>query len=204
MDCQKAQYLIQEYLEKELDTDKRVELAQHLLECAECREEMNQMERADAHFSRQPRLSPPESLRENIMAELSSLHPEVVESGLLQDSPERSIHRFRYILLSLGQLILAASLLIIIRPKWPLPTAWTHFLKRIGTVGWESLRVLKTGGERLLELIHLDKVSFGDGTYDFLIRSSWMKLSLLLVSLIFTLYLNRRLLLARKQISRKV
>ena len=68
MDCQKAQYLIQEYLEKELDTVKRTELAQHLLECTECREEMNQMERANAYFSRQPLLSPPDKLRENIIA----------------------------------------------------------------------------------------------------------------------------------------
>lgn len=201
MDCQKAQYLIQEYLEKELDTGKRTELAQHVLECTECREEMNQMERADTYFSRQPLLSPPESLQENIMAGLSVLHPEVAASGI---SPEKSIHRFRYVVLILGQLILAASLFIIIRPKLPLPTALTHFLKRIGTTGWESLRVLKTGGDRLLELIHLDKISFGDRSYDSLIQSPWMKLSLLLVSLIFTLYLNRRLLLAGKQISRKV
>lgn len=201
MDCQKAQYLIQEYLEKELDACKKIELAQHVLECTECREEMNQMERADAYFSRQPLLSPPESLQENIMAELSFAHPEVEASGI---SSEKSIHRLRYVLLSLGQLILTASLLIVIRPELPLPTALTHFLKRIGTTGWESLRVLKTGGNRLLELIYLDKVSFGDSTYNFLIQSPWMKSSLLLVSLIFTIYLNRRLLLAGKQISRKV
>ena len=204
MDCQKAQYLIQEYLEKELDTSKRIELAQHLLECAECREEMNQMEQADTYFSRQPWLSPPESLRENIMAELSFTQLEVEEAILIQDSPKKSIHRFRYILLSLGQLILAVSLFIIIRPEWSLPTTWTRFLKRIGTIGWEYSLVLKTAGERLLNLVHLDKVSFGDGTYDFLIRSPWVKLSLLFVSLIFTLYLNGRLLLARRHISKKV
>ncbi|MFC1716371.1 anti-sigma factor family protein [Candidatus Poribacteria bacterium] len=198
MDCQKAQYLIQEYLEKELDADERAELAQHLLECTECREEMNQMERADTYFSRQSWLPPPESLRENIMAALSFTHPEV------QDSPEKSTHRFRYILLSLGQLILAASLLIIIRPKWPLPTTWTRFLSRIGTVGKEWSLVLKTAGERLLELIHLNEVSFGDGTYGFLIQSPWVKLSLLSISLILTLYLNGRLLLAGKHISKKV
>jgi hypothetical protein len=200
MNCQKAQYLIQEYLEKELDTSKRIELTQHLLECAECREEMNQMERADTYFSRQPWLSPPESLRESIMAELSSTYP----AGFLQDSPKKSTHRFWYILLPLGQFMLAASLLIIIRPEWQLPATLTRFLKRISTIGWEWSLILKTAGERLLKLIYLDKASFGDGIYDFLVQSPWAKLSLLLISLILTLYLNGRLLLARRHISKKV
>jgi hypothetical protein len=204
MNCKKAQYLIQEYLEKELDTSKGIELAQHLLKCAKCREEMNQMERADTYFSRQPWLSPPESLRENIMAELSSTYPEVEESGLLQDSPKKPIHRFWCILLPLGQFMLAASLLIIIRPEWQLPATWARFLKRISTIGWEWSLMLKTAGERLLKLIYLDKVSFGDGIYDFLAQSPWAKISLLLISLILTLYLNGRLLLARRHISKKV
>jgi len=182
MNCQKAQYLIQEYLEKELDTSKGIELAQHLLKCAKCREEMNQMERADTYFSRQPWLSPPESLRE----------------------PKRRIHRFWYILLPLGQFMLAASLLIIIRPEWQLPATWTRFLKRISTIGWEWSLILKTAGERLSKLIYLNKVSFGDGIYHSLVQSPWAKLSLLLISLILTLYLNGRLLLARRHISKKV
>lgn len=204
MNCQKAQYLIQEYLEKELDTSKEIELAQHLLECAECREEMNQMERADTYFSRQPWLSPPKSLRENIMAELGFIHPEAEESRLPQDNPKRSIHRFWHILLPLGQFMLAAILLIIIRPEWPLPATWSRFLKRISTIGWEWSLILKAAGERLSKFIYLDKVSFGDGIYDFLAQSPWVKLSLLLISLILTLYLNGRLLLARRHISKKV
>lgn len=216
MNCQKkAQYLIQEYLENELDTNKRIELAQHLLECAKCREEMNQMERADAYFSRQPWLSPPESLQENIMAKLSLARneverrsgfsqPEVEEARLLQDSPKKSIHRFWYILLSLGQFILAASLLIAIRPEWHLPATWTRFLKRIGTIGWEWLLILKTAGERSLKFVYLNKVSFGDGIYDFLVQSPWVRLSLLFILLILTFYLNGRLLFARRHISKKV
>ena len=204
MNCQKAQYLIQEYLEKELDASKRTELSQHLLECAKCREEMNQMERADTYFSRQPWLPPPENLKENIMAKLSLAQLEVGEPELLQNGQRKPILRFWYILLSLGQLILAASLLIIIRPEWPLPATWTHFLKRIGTISWEWFLVLRTAGERLLKLIYLDKASFGDGIYDLLAQSPWVKLSLLFISLILTLYLNGRLLLARRHISKKV
>ena len=204
MNCQKAQYLIQEYLEKELDTSKRIELAQHLLKCTKCREEMNQMERADTYFSRQLWLSPPESLKESIMAKLDFTQLEVEEANSPQDSPKKSIRRFWHILLSSGQFILAASLLIIIRPEWPSPATWTRFLKRIGTIGWEWLLILKTAGERSLEFIYLDKVSFGDGIYHFLAQSPWVKLSLLFALLILTLYLNGRLLLVRRHISKKV
>ncbi len=204
MNCQTAQYLIQENLENELNTIKSIELAQHLLECAACREEMNQMEQAEAYFSCQPMLSPPENLVENVMAQVSFSRREVAEAELIQDSLKKSIHRFWYILLSLGQFILAVSLLIAIRPEWLLPSTWAHSLKRIGTIGWNWLLVLKTAGARLLKLPYLDKVSFGDEIYDFLVQPSWVNLSLLFILLILTLYLNGRLLFAPRHISKKV
>ena len=204
MNCQKAQYLTQEYLEEELDTERRIELAQHLLECARCREEMNQMERADAYFSRQQWLSPPESLRENIMAKLSLAQPEVEEPSLFRNSSKKPIARLWYILLSLGQFILAASLIIAVRPEWSLPATWTRFPRRICTIGWESLLVLRTTGERSLGAIRLGKVSSGSGIYGFLAQSLWVELSLLFIMLLLTFYLDERLLSARRHISRKV
>ena len=204
MNCQTAQYLIQENLEDELNTTKSIKLARHLLECAACREEMNQMEQADAYFSCQPMLSPPENLVENVMAQVSFSQREVAEAELIQDSLNKSIHRFWYILLSLGQFILAVSLLIAIRPEWLLPSTWAHSLKRIGTTGGNWLLVLKTAGVRLLKLLYLDKVSFGDEIYDFFVQPSWVTLSLLFILLILTLYLNGRLLFARRHISKKV
>lgn len=204
MNCQKAQYLIQEYLENELDTAEKIELAQHLLECAECREEMSQMEQADAYFSRQPLLSPPESLREKIMAQLSLIQPEVEELGTVQHNPKKSVRRFWYILLSLGQICLAASMLVAIRPEWLLPTTWSRFLKYIGMVGWNQLLTLKTAGEHSLKLIYFDKLSSGSEIYNFLIQPSWIKLSLLSILLFLTFYLDRRLLSARRRSSGKV
>jgi len=204
VNCQTTRYLIQEYLEKELDTNKRGELAQHLLECAACREEMNQMEQVDKYFSHQPMLSPPEGLVENIMAQVSFSRREVEEAEIIQDNPRKSIHRFWYIPLSLGEFILAVSLLVAIRPEWLLPTAWANSLKRIGAIGWDWLLSLETAGMRLLKLIHLDKVSFGDEIYDFLLQPSWVKLSLLFILLMLTFYLNGRLLFARRHISKKV
>ncbi len=198
MNCQKAQYLIQEYLENELDATKRLELAQHLLECATCRGEMNQMEQANAHFSCQPWLSPSESLLENIMAEVSFVQPEVAEAAV--DSPKKSIHRFWYILLSSGQFILAVSMLIVIRPEWFLPATWARFLKRIGVIGWDWFLTLTTAGTRSLKLIYLNKISFWDEIHGFLVQSSWVKLSLLFILFILTFYLNGRLLFARRHI----
>jgi len=204
VNCQTTQYLIQEYLEDELNTTKRLELSQHLLECAACREEMNQMEQADAYFSTQPLLSPPESLLESIMAEISFTQPDVQAPGLVRNTPKRLIHRLWYIPLSLGQFILAVSVLIAIRPEWLLSATWANFLKRISAIGWDLLLFLKNAGMRLYKLLYLNKVSFGDGIYGFLVQSSWIKLSLFFILLILTFYLNGRLLFAQGHIPKKV
>lgn len=206
MNCQKAQYLIQEYLENEINFSEQTQLARHLLECAECREEMNQMEQADAYFSSQPLFSPPESLQENIMARLSSVHPEI--EGTELEIPRKSSRRLWYIFLSLGQICLAIGMLIAVRPEWLLPAIWFSFLKRhIDTTILDWLLGLKTSVEHLWStMAHtlLDKVSFGSKIYDFLVQPSWVKLSLLFILLFLTFYLNKRLLFTRRGLSGKV
>lgn len=163
------------------------------------------MEQADIYFSRQQLFSPPESLLENIMAEVSFRQPEVEETALVQNTSKKSTRLSWYIPLSLAQIGFAAILLIAIRPSWLLPATWARFLKRVSTIGWDWFLILMKAVEgRSLKFVYLDKISFWSGIYDFLVHSSLLKLSLLFILLILTFYLNGRLLFARSHIFRKV
>ena len=71
IECSQAHWLIQEYLENNLDEVKTAQLAQHLLKCAACRDELSEMERAFTFFETQPILQPPQQVRTNVLAELS-------------------------------------------------------------------------------------------------------------------------------------
>jgi hypothetical protein len=76
MECSQAHWLIQEYLENHLDELKTAQLAGHLLECATCRGELSEMERAFVLFEAQPVLQPPQRVQTNILAELSQFPEE--------------------------------------------------------------------------------------------------------------------------------
>ena len=71
IECSQAHWLIQEYLENNLNEVKTAQLAQHLLKCAACRDELSEMERAFALFETQPIFQPPQQVRTNVLAELS-------------------------------------------------------------------------------------------------------------------------------------
>lgn len=71
IECSQAHWLIQEYLENHLDEVKTAQLAQHLLKCAACRDELSEMERAFTLFETQPILQSPQQVRTNVLEELS-------------------------------------------------------------------------------------------------------------------------------------
>jgi len=75
IECSQAHWLIQEYLEENLNEVKTAQLAQHLLKCAVCRDELSEMERAFTLFETQPILQPPQQVRTKVLAELSQ-YPE--------------------------------------------------------------------------------------------------------------------------------
>jgi len=190
MNCKKAQYLIQEYLEDKLDTAEELELSRHLQECDKCRAEMEDMEKADLLFSSQTWFSPPDKLQEDIMLQIE-------QTDIVSKALKGSSHSFWYILLTFGQFCLTIIVFIAIKPGWLLPERWMPFFKSISVVLWDYFLALKNSVEASLKWLQADNISFGGEFYNLLFEPSLIKTLLILALLILTLYLNGKLLFKR-------
>jgi anti-sigma factor (TIGR02949 family) len=71
MNCEEADRFLDAYLDDELEPDKRAELEQHLLECAECGEKLRRLREFRSFFAANaPHYPAPPELRNKVLARL--------------------------------------------------------------------------------------------------------------------------------------